>query len=278
VSEPIRIVTAHFDDPSVVSYEGYVRAGGYEGLRRALQLAPEEVIAEVKASGLRGRGGAGFPTGLKWSFVPQDTGKPTYVVANFDESEPGTFGNRELVEREPHQLLEGIAIAAYAIRSHLAFIYCRGEFLWPGSVLQRALAEAYEHGVLGERVLGSDYRLDVVLHRGAGAYICGEETALLSSSRASAVSRASGRRSPRSRACTRARPSSTTWRRSASCPTSSATGRRGSRRSARAFPRARRCSRSPARSSARATTSCRWARRSGSCSRSTPAGCSAGGR
>ena len=181
MSEPTRIVTAHFDDPSVVSYEGYVRAGGYEGLRRALQLAPEEVIAEVKASGLRGRGGAGFPTGLKWSFVPQDTGKPTYVVANFDESEPGTFGNRELVEREPHQLLEGIAIAAYAIRSHLAFIYCRGEFLWPGSVLQRALAEAYEHGVLGERVLGSDYRLDVVLHRGAGAYICGEETALLSS-------------------------------------------------------------------------------------------------
>lgn len=181
MSEPTRIVTAHWDDPSVVSYEGYVRAGGYEGLRRALAMSPEEVIAEVKASGLRGRGGAGFPTGLKWSFVPQGTGKPTYVVANFDESEPGTFGNRELVEREPHQLLEGIAIAAYAIRSNLAFIYCRGEFLWPGTVLQRAVAEAYEAGVFGDRVLGTDVRLDVVLHRGAGAYICGEETALLSS-------------------------------------------------------------------------------------------------
>ncbi|GBC87860.1 NADH-quinone oxidoreductase subunit F [bacterium HR12] len=176
-----RIVTAHWGDDGVVPYEGYVRAGGYEGLRRALSMSPEEVIAEVKASGLRGRGGAGFPTGLKWSFVPQDTGKPTYVVCNFDESEPGTFKDRELVEREPHQVLEGIAIAAYAVRSHLAFIYCRGEFLWPGSVLRRALEEAYAHGVLGERVLGSDYRLDVVLHRGAGAYICGEETALLSS-------------------------------------------------------------------------------------------------
>ncbi len=181
MSDGPRIITAHWGDERVIPYEGYVRVGGYEGLRRALAMSPEEVIAEVKASGLRGRGGAGFPTGVKWSFVPQDTGKPTYVVCNFDESEPGTFNNRELVEREPHQVLEGIAIAAYAIRSNLAFIYCRGEFLWPGSVLRRALEEAYEHGVLGERVLGTDHRLDVVLHRGAGAYICGEETALLSS-------------------------------------------------------------------------------------------------
>jgi NADH-quinone oxidoreductase subunit F len=144
-------------------------------------MTPGEVIDVVKASGLRGRGGAGFPTGVKWSFVPQDTGKPTYVVANFDESEPGTFNNRELVEREPHQFLEGLAIAAYAIGSLEAYVYCRGEFLYPGRVLHGAIREAYEAGVFGDSVLGSGWALNVVLHRGAGAYICGEETALLSS-------------------------------------------------------------------------------------------------
>ena len=135
----------------------------------------------MKDSGLRGRGGAGFPTGMKWSFVPRDTGKPTYVTVNFDESEPGTCNNRELVEREPHALIEGTAIAAKAIDCHLAYIYIRGEYLWQGQVLQRALDEAYAAGYLGRGLLGSDYDLDIVLHRGAGAYICGEETALLSS-------------------------------------------------------------------------------------------------
>jgi NADH-quinone oxidoreductase subunit F len=181
MAEPTKIVTAHWGNDQVIGYDGYVANGGYEGLKTAVGMSPDEVIEVVKASGLRGRGGAGFPTGTKWSFVPQDTGKPTYVVANFDESEPGTFNNRELVEREPHQFLEGIAIAAYAIRSHTAFIYCRGEFLWPGSLLERAIGEAYEHGVFGPNVLGSGFGLDVVMHRGAGAYICGEETALLSS-------------------------------------------------------------------------------------------------
>jgi len=176
-----RIITANWDDPSVVPVDGYLAKGGYEGLRRALGETPAAVIDEVKASGLRGRGGAGFPTGVKWSFVPQDTGKPTYTVCNFDESEPGTYNNRELVEREPHQLLEGLAIAAYAVQSHTAFIYCRGEFLWPGIVLERAIAEASAKGFFGRDILGSGYDLDVVLHRGAGAYICGEETALLSS-------------------------------------------------------------------------------------------------
>jgi NADH-quinone oxidoreductase subunit F len=118
---------------------------------------------------------------VKWSFVPQNTGKPTYVVSNFDESEPGTYNNRELIEREPHQFLEGLAIAAYAIGSHTAFVYCRGEFLWPGTVLKRAIAEAYDKGYFGTDIAGSTYDLEVVLHRGAGAYICGEETALLSS-------------------------------------------------------------------------------------------------
>ena len=181
MSQSARIVTAHWGDPGVITVDGYLAGGGYEGLRRALGMTPAEVIDELKASGLRGRGGAGFPTGVKWSFVPQNTGKPTYVVCNFDESEPGTYNNRELIEREPHQLLEGLAIAAYAVQSHTAFIYCRGEFLWPGTVLQRAIAEAYGKGFLGPDVLGSGYNLEIVLHRGAGAYICGEETALLSS-------------------------------------------------------------------------------------------------
>jgi NADH-quinone oxidoreductase subunit F len=175
-----KVITADWGNPDVIPYDGYVAGGGYEGLRAALEMSSAEVIETVKASGLRGRGGAGFPTGVKWSFVPQG-GKPTYVVSNFDESEPGTFNNRELVERGPHQFLEGLAIASYAIGSHEAYIYCRGEFLYPGMVLQRAIGEAYAAGVFGGSMLGSGWELEVVLHRGAGAYICGEETALLSS-------------------------------------------------------------------------------------------------
>ncbi|MBI3649405.1 MAG: NADH-quinone oxidoreductase subunit NuoF [Actinobacteria bacterium] len=176
-----RVITRHWGDESVIPLDGYVAAGGHRGLRKALEMAPDDVIALVKAAGLRGRGGAGFPTGMKWSFVPQDTGKPTYVVVNFDESEPGTANNRELVEREPHQLLEGAVITALAVRCETVFVYCRGEFLWPGTVLARAIAEAYGAGYLGADVLGSGRRVDVVMHRGAGSYICGEETALLSS-------------------------------------------------------------------------------------------------
>jgi len=181
VAEFERVLTARWGDPDAVTLDGYRRTGGYQGLTKALAMEPSEVIDEVKASGLRGRGGAGFPTGTKWSFIPQGTGKPVYVVCNFDESEPGTFNNRELVERDPHQLLEGLIICAYAVRCRTAFIYCRGEFVWPGTVLERAIAEAYDAGLLGANVGGTDYALDVVLHRGAGAYICGEETALLES-------------------------------------------------------------------------------------------------
>jgi NADH-quinone oxidoreductase subunit F len=176
-----RVITARWDEPDTVWIDRYIETGGYEGLRRALSMSPQEVIDEVKSSGLRGRGGAGFPTGMKWSFVPQDTGKPVYVVANFDESEPGTFGNRELVERDPHQFIEGAIIAAYAVQSQQIYTYCRGEFLWPTQVLARAVVEAYDRGFLGAGVAGSDYTVDVVLHRGAGAYICGEESALLES-------------------------------------------------------------------------------------------------
>jgi NADH-quinone oxidoreductase subunit F len=175
------VLTARWGDPDAVTIEGYRRSGGYQALSKALAMEPADVIEEVKASGLRGRGGAGFPTGTKWSFIPQGTGKPVYVVCNFDESEPGTFSNREMVERDPHQLLEGLIICAYAVRCRAAFVYCRGEFVWPGTVLERAIAEAYDAGLLGSKVAGTDYALDVVLHRGAGAYICGEETALLES-------------------------------------------------------------------------------------------------
>jgi len=177
-----RIITARWAEPHLpVSLDRYLETGGYAGLRKALAMQPGEVIETVKESGLRGRGGAGFPTGTKWSFVPQDTGKPTYVVVNFDESEPGTSNNRELVEHDPHQLIEGAAIAAYAVGCHTVFIYCRGEFLYPGAVLTHALREAYEGGILGSGIAGSDYHLDMVMHRGAGAYICGEETAQLES-------------------------------------------------------------------------------------------------
>jgi NADH-quinone oxidoreductase subunit F len=176
-----QILTTRFDEPDTVWIDRYERLGGYAGLRKALAMSPVQVIDLVKESGLRGRGGAGFPTGVKWSFVPQDTGKPQYLVVNFDESEPGTYNNRELVERDPHQVLEGAIIGAFAVQCHTAFVYTRGEFLHPGLILERAVAEAYDRGYLGRNVLGSGYDLDVVLHRGAGAYICGEETALLSS-------------------------------------------------------------------------------------------------
>ncbi len=175
------VLTARWGDPSAVTLDGYRASGGYEALKKALGMPPGDIIEEVKTSGLRGRGGAGFPTGSKWAFVPQDTGKPTYMVVNFDESEPGTFNNRELVERDPHQLLEGAAIGAYAIQCHTIFIYTRGEFLRPGNTLTRAVEEARAAGIFGKGILGSDYDLDVVIHRGAGAYICGEETALLDS-------------------------------------------------------------------------------------------------
>jgi len=174
-------LTRDWGDAGVIGIDGYAAKGGYEGLARAVTMADADILELVKSSGLRGRGGAGFPTGMKWGFVPRDTGKPTYVVVNFDESEPGTCNNRELVERDPHRLLEGAAIAALAIGCETIYIYVRGEYLWQSIVLERAIGEAYASGRLGTDVLGSGKRIDLVLHRGAGAYICGEETALLSS-------------------------------------------------------------------------------------------------
>jgi NADH-quinone oxidoreductase subunit F len=181
VAEPVKVLSKRYDVPDAHTLDGYLRTDGYVALRKALEMAPGDIIETVKASGLRGRGGAGFPTGVKWSFVPQDTGKPVYLVVNADESEPGTFKDRELLERDPFQLLEGMAIAGRALNSHRAFIYIRGEYLWPGLRVQDAIDEAYRNGYLGKDILGSGFDFDVTLHYGAGAYICGEETALLDS-------------------------------------------------------------------------------------------------
>jgi NADH-quinone oxidoreductase subunit F len=162
--------------------EHYIADGGYEPARNALHtMTPDQVIATVKEANLRGRGGAGFPTGLKWSFVPKNTGKPTYLLCNADESEPGTFKDRQIIENDPHQLLEGMIISSYAIGCHDAYIYIRGEFAHGFDVLARAIRDAEAKGILGDRVLGSDFSLRIHMHRGAGAYICGEETGLIES-------------------------------------------------------------------------------------------------
>jgi NADH-quinone oxidoreductase subunit F len=161
--------------------EVYERTGGYGAVRKALGMDPAKIIDEVKASGLRGRGGAGFPTGTKWSFTPRESEKPKYLVCNSDESEPGTFKDRWLLENDPHAVVEGMMIAAIAIDGHLAFNYFRGEFSYPIQRFQAALDEAYAAGYLGKGIFGSDYDLDIVVHYGAGAYIAGEETGLLES-------------------------------------------------------------------------------------------------
>jgi NADH-quinone oxidoreductase subunit F len=167
--------------PDAGDIDVYEQHGGYEGLRRALDMAPADIIETVKQAGVRGRGGAGFPTGMKWSFVAQDTGKPIYIVCNADEGEPGTFKDREVMERDPHQLVEGMVVGGLALNSQQGYIYLRGEFAYAGRQLTRAIRQAYERGYLGADVMGSGKRFDLTLHRGAGAYICGEETALLDS-------------------------------------------------------------------------------------------------
>ena len=164
------------------SIETYLAAGGYQGLRRVLkESTPEKMVEEVKASGLRGRGGAGFPTGMKWTFLPKTKDKPRYLCVNADESEPGTFKDRLLIEKDPHLVLEGIIISCFAIECHTAFFYIRGEFQRGLRIFEKAIAEATARGYLGKNILGSGFDLEVIPYRGAGAYICGEETALLES-------------------------------------------------------------------------------------------------
>jgi len=177
----IPTLTAHWDEPDSFTMAGYRRSGGYQALPKALGMDQDAVIQMVKDSGLRGRGGAGFPTGVKWGFIPQGDGKPHYLVVNADESEPGTCKDIPLMLATPHAMVEGAIIAAYAIRANRAFIYVRGEVLHVLRRVHHAVAEAYEAGYLGENILGSGFNLEITVHAGAGAYECGEETALLDS-------------------------------------------------------------------------------------------------
>ncbi len=177
----VRILSKNFGDPQARRLATYVERGGYGALKKAFEMGQDAVIDEVKASGLRGRGGAGFPTGVKWSFMPKEPTKPHYLLCNADESEPGTFKDRELMRWDPHQLIEGVLIAAYAIRAKHAYIYCRGEFFEATQVLAKALEDAYEGGWVGKNIQGSGVDIDITIHLGGGAYICGEETGLMNS-------------------------------------------------------------------------------------------------
>jgi NADH-quinone oxidoreductase subunit F len=175
------VLSAHWDEPDSFTIAAYKRHGGYGALAKALKSTPDEVIALIKDSGLRGRGGAGFPTGNKWSFIPQGDNKAHYLVVNADESEPGTCKDMPLLLANPHSLIEGIIIGSYAIRANHSFIYLRGEVVHVFRRVQKAIEDAYAAGLLGKNILGSGFDLELTLHAGAGAYICGEETALLDS-------------------------------------------------------------------------------------------------
>ena len=178
------VLTARIGKAGSQGIDGYIADGGYSAWKKVHSegWSPERLTDEVKKSGLRGRGGAGFPTGVKWGFIPKDTkGKPVYLLCNADESEPGTFKDRLLMEKDPHQVIEGVILSAYAIKCRDAYIYIRGEFYDGARILNAAVAEAYAKGFLGEKILGSSYSLDLTVHRGAGAYICGEETGLIES-------------------------------------------------------------------------------------------------
>ncbi len=181
MSQTVPLLTRNFGNPESWTLASYEGAGGYRAVRKALGMEPAAVTEEVKRSGLRGRGGAGFPTGMKWSFVPKDSRKPKYLCVNADESEPGTFKDRYLLELDPHQMIEGIIITCWAVGIHDAYIYIRGEFGLPYYRLRAAVEEAYAKGYLGKGLFGTAFDLDVTIHRGAGAYICGEETGLIQS-------------------------------------------------------------------------------------------------
>ena len=178
--EQAKILTANWGKPDSASIDTYLASGGYKAAEKALDMPPEKVCQEVLDAGLRGRGGAGFPAGRKWMFMPKDD-RPKYLCVNADEGEPGTFKDREILRRDPHMLIEGIIIACWAMGAKAAYVYIRGEFSEPADILERAIKEAYQRGFLGERIFGKDFNLDVYVHRGAGAYVCGEETALIES-------------------------------------------------------------------------------------------------
>lgn len=175
-----KLLSEHYSKPEFRGIDGYKKHGGYEVLAKALKMDPNAIIEEVKASGLRGRGGAGFPTGTKWSFLPKN-GEPRYLLCNADEGEPGTFKDRVMMEKAPHQLIEGMVISGFAIGSKKSYIYVRGEYEYSYRVLRTAIDEAYKAGYLGKNILGSGFDHDMDVYSGAGAYICGEETGMISS-------------------------------------------------------------------------------------------------
>ena len=177
----VKVLSKRFGLRDSASIATYLATEGYVALRKALEMTPERILDEMKVSGLRGRGGAGFPTGMKWSFVPRDSAKPKYIVVNADESEPGTCKDRLLIECDPHQLIEGMLIAARVVGAARGYIYIRGEYRYLIDIVDRALAEAYAQGYLGQNILGSGFSFDASTHTGAGAYECGEESALLES-------------------------------------------------------------------------------------------------
>jgi len=177
-----KVLLEHIDVPEINTFDTYRKMGGYRSVEKALKtMSPDDVVEEVKKSGMRGRGGAGFPTGMKWSFLAKPVGVPRYLVCNADESEPGTFKDRYLMEKIPHALIEGMITSSYALGANTSYIYIRGEYFYILRILEKAIAEAYANGFLGKNILGSGYDLDLYVHPGAGAYICGEETALLES-------------------------------------------------------------------------------------------------
>ncbi|TGE07593.1 NADH-quinone oxidoreductase subunit NuoF [Hymenobacter fodinae] len=177
-----KLLTEHINVEGIDTFEVYRKHGGYRSVEKAIKtMTPDEVVEEVKKSGLRGRGGAGFPTGMKWSFLAKPEGVPRYLVCNADESEPGTFKDRQLMSKLPHLLIEGMITSSYALGANTSYIYIRGELLYVLRILEKAIAEAYANGFLGKNILGSGYDLDLHVHPGGGAYICGEETALLES-------------------------------------------------------------------------------------------------
>jgi NADH-quinone oxidoreductase subunit F len=180
MTEDYKILSENWGKPDSHKMETYLASGGYEAAKKALSMEPGDVAQQVLDAGLRGRGGAGFPTGRKWMFMPKDE-RPRYLCVNADEGEPGTFKDREIMRRDPHMMIEGIIIACWAMQANASYIYVRGEFAEPAKRTGDAISEAYEKGFLGKRVMGSDFKLDVYVHMGAGAYVCGEETALINS-------------------------------------------------------------------------------------------------
>lgn len=178
----VKILTENIDNPNLHKIDEYQRLGGYRSVEKALKtMTPDEVVDEVKKSGLRGRGGAGFPTGMKWSFIDKKSGNPRYLVCNADEGEPGTFKDRYLMQLNPHSLIEGMITSSYALGANTAYIYVRGELFYVIRILEKAIEEAYAKGFLGKNILGTGYDLDLYCQPGGGAYICGEETALIES-------------------------------------------------------------------------------------------------